>query len=80
METSKVGIMSVVNLSFVADNSKQVIFVHRIWAGIPLVLVDQLLHTVLAIQDIAHGKGSDAAAFTLPFITPFPPPPTTNVV
>ena len=42
--------------------------------------VDQQLCTVLTIQIVAHGKGSDAAAFTLPLIEPFPPPLTTNVV
>ena len=70
--------MPVVNLSFVADDGEEIIFVQRIRAGIPLT---RWIIYVLAVQNaVTYGKGSGAAAFALLFIGPFPPPLTTNVV
>lgn len=79
METSKVGVMSVVDLTFVTDNGEEVVFVQRVGAGISLAH-NNSVHSTPGRAIKAYGKGSDAPTLGLVFEGPFPLPLTTNEV
>jgi hypothetical protein len=57
--------MPVVDLSFVTDDSKQVVFIQHIRAGVPSVRWDQLLRTAVRYSERGLREGFRRGSFRL---------------